>query len=189
MTLQERSEQADGRREQKTETIQYPGGGGNDGKKKRKAETKQRKTLVDQRASVGGKKKSKKKSVLPILLDSEAPFPRQVVIFVVVGELGLDMVGAAGQHPFWSFLHCGEELVLLAWSGAVAAHHVIRLVNCASERERKRRTLGSRGRLILVFYSLISFLFCFDFLFLSQFSSRVDFYHMKMFIVLVSLFF
>lgn len=61
MEPQERSEQADGRREQKTETIQYPGGGGNDGKKKRKAETKQRKTLVDQRASVGtGEKKNQK---------------------------------------------------------------------------------------------------------------------------------
>lgn len=61
MEPQERSEQADGRREQKTETIQYPGGGGNDGKKNRKAETKQRKTLVDQRASVGrGEKKNQK---------------------------------------------------------------------------------------------------------------------------------
>lgn len=62
MEPQERSEQADGRREQKTETIQYPGGGGNDGKKKRKAETKQRKTLVDQRASVGRGEKKKKKN-------------------------------------------------------------------------------------------------------------------------------
>lgn len=159
MEPQERSEQADGRREQKTETIQYPGGGGNDGKKKRKAETKQRKTLVDQRASVGrGEKKNQKKSVLPILLDSEAPFPRQVIVFVVIGELGLDMVGAAGQHPFWGFLHCGEELVLLAWSGAVAAHHVIRLVNCTSQRERKRRTLGSRGRLTS-FYFVLPFVF------------------------------
>lgn len=159
MEPQERSEQADGRREQKTETIQYPGGGGNDGKKKRKAETKQRKTLVDQRASVGrGEKKKSKKSVLPILLDSEAPFPRQVIVFVVIGELGLDMVGAAGQHPFWGFLHCGEELVLLAWSGAIAAHHVIRLVNCTSQRERKRRTLGSRGRLTS-FYFVLPFVF------------------------------
>lgn len=141
MKLQERSEQADGRREQKTETIQYPGGGGNDGEKKRKAETKQRKTLVDQRASVGREKKKEKKSVLPILLDSDAPFPGQVVVFVVVGELGLDMVGAAGQHPFWGFLHCGEELVLLAWSGAVAAHHVIRLVKFNSFPESLLRVL------------------------------------------------
>lgn len=158
MEPQERSEQADGRREQKTETIQYPGGGGNDGKKKRKAETKQRKTLVDQRASVGRGEKKSKKSVLPILLDSEAPFPRQVIVFVVIGELGLDMVGAAGQHPFWGFLHCGEELVVLVWSGAVAAHHVIRLVNCTSQRERKRRTLGSRGRLTS-FYFVLPFVF------------------------------
>lgn len=65
MEPQERSEQADGRREQKTETIQYPGGGGNDGKKKRKAETKQRKTLVDQRASVGRGEKKKSKKISP----------------------------------------------------------------------------------------------------------------------------
>lgn len=81
-----------------------------------------------------------------------------MIVFVVIGELGLDMVGAAGQHPFWGFLHCGEELVVLAWSGAVAAHHVIRLVNCTSQRERKRRTLGSRGRLTS-FYFVLPFVF------------------------------
>lgn len=81
-----------------------------------------------------------------------------MIVFVVIGELGLDMVGAAGQHPFWGFLHCGEELVVLVWSGAVAAHHVIRLVNCTSQRERKRRTLGSRGRLTS-FYFVLPFVF------------------------------
>lgn len=159
MEPQERSEQADGRREQKTETIQYPGGGGNDGKKKKKSGNKAEEDIGGPASECGkGGKKKSKKSVLPILLDSEAPFPRQVIVFVVIGELGLDMVGAAGQHPFWGFLHCGEELVVLVWSGAVAAHHVIRLVNCTSQRERKRRTLGSRGRLTS-FYFVLPFVF------------------------------
>lgn len=126
-------------------------------KKEKRKQSRGRHWWTSDRVWEGGKKKSKK-SVLPILLDSEAPFPRQVIVFVVIGELGLDMVGAAGQHPFWGFLHCGEELVLLAWSGAVAAHHVIRLVNCTSQRERKRRTLGSRGRLTS-FYFVLPFVF------------------------------
>lgn len=69
------------------------------------------------------------KSVFPVFLDSEAPIPGEVIVFVVVGELGLDVVGAAGQHPFGRLLHGGEELVLLVWSGPVAADHVVRLVD------------------------------------------------------------
>lgn len=69
-------------------------------------------------------------SVFPVLLDGEAPFPGQMVVSVVVGELGLDDVRAAGQYAFGRLLHGGEELVLLVGSGPVAAHHVVRLVNC-----------------------------------------------------------
>lgn len=50
-------------------------------------------------------------------------------MFVVVGELGLEVVGAAGQHAFGRLLQRGEELVLLARSGAVAADHVVRLID------------------------------------------------------------
>lgn len=35
---------------------------------------------------------------LPILLDGQIPFPGEVVVLVVVGELGLDDVGAAGDN-------------------------------------------------------------------------------------------
>ncbi len=56
-------------------------------------------------------------------------------MFVVVGELGLDDVGAAGQHPLGCLLHGGEEFIFLAWSGPIAADHVLCLVNCAFDRE------------------------------------------------------
>lgn len=68
-------------------------------------------------------------SVFPFFLDSEAPIPGEVIVFVVVGELGFDVVGAAGQHPLGCLLHGGEELVLLVRSGPVAANHVVRFVN------------------------------------------------------------
>lgn len=69
------------------------------------------------------------KSVFPVFLDSEAPLPGEVIVFVVVGELGFDVIGATGQHPLGRLLHGSEELVLLVWSGAVAADHVVRFVN------------------------------------------------------------
>lgn len=122
---------ADGRKEQQTRTIRYPEGAGMTARRKKKSRTKQRKTVMDQQVSVAGGK-----SVLPVFLDSEAPFPGQMVVFVVVGELGLDVVIATGQHPFGGFLHRGEELVLLVRSGPVAADHVLRLVNCTGKTKR-----------------------------------------------------
>lgn len=76
-------------------------------------------------------KKNNKKtsSVLPVFLDRDAPLPGEVVVLVVVGELGLDVVGAAGQHPFRRLLHGREELVRLVWSRAIAADHVVRFIN------------------------------------------------------------
>lgn len=55
-------------------------------------------------------------------------------MFVIVGELGFDGVGAAGEHPFRRLLGWGDKLVLLLWSGAVASDHVVRLVNCGFEK-------------------------------------------------------
>lgn len=48
-----------------------------------------------------------------------------MIVLVVVCELGLDVVSAAGQHPFGRFLQGGEELVFLVRSRAVASHHVV----------------------------------------------------------------
>lgn len=72
---------------------------------------------------------AKGKSVFPVFLDTEVPFPGEMVVFVVISELGLDVVSAAGHQPFGRLLHGGEELVLLIWSGTVAAYHVVCLVN------------------------------------------------------------
>lgn len=69
------------------------------------------------------------KSLFPVFLDSEAPLPGEMVVFVIVGELGLDVIGATGKHPFGWLLHGGEELVFLIRSGPVAADHVLWLVN------------------------------------------------------------
>lgn len=60
-----------------------------------------------------------------------------MVVLVVVCELGLDVVSAAGQHPFGGFLQGGEELVFLVRSRAVASHHVVRLINCTRDKEGK----------------------------------------------------
>lgn len=60
-------------------------------------------------------------------------------MFVVIGELGFDGVGAAGQQPFGRLLDGGEELVLLLWSGAVAPNHVVCFVNCGFEMRRKQK--------------------------------------------------
>lgn len=67
--------------------------------------------------------------VFPFLLDCEVPLPGQVVVLVVVSKLGLDVVGAAGQHALRRLLQRGEELVV-GWPRPVTAHHVVRLVNC-----------------------------------------------------------
>lgn len=68
-------------------------------------------------------------SVVPVFLDVQVPLPGQVVVFVVVGELGLDDVVPSSQHAFGRLLHVGQEVVL-GGAGAVAAHHVVRFINC-----------------------------------------------------------
>lgn len=85
-----------------------------------------------------GKATGGRESVFPVFLDGEAPFPGEMVVFVVIGELGFDSVGAAGQHPFWRLLNGGDVLVLLLWSGAVAPNHVLCFVNCGFEMRRKQ---------------------------------------------------
>lgn len=80
---------------------------------------------------------AKEESVFPVFLDNEDPLPGEMVIFVIVSELGLDGVRAAGQHPLGCLLHGGEEFVFLVWPGSVAADHVLCLVNCTLDRERK----------------------------------------------------
>ena len=66
---------------------------------------------------------------MPVFTDTEAPLPGEMIVFVVIRELGFDGVGAAGDEPFRCLLHGGEELMLL-YFGSVAADHVVRLVNC-----------------------------------------------------------
>lgn len=43
-------------------------------------------------------------SIFPFLLDVEVPFPGQVVMLVVVSELGFNVVSAAGQQAFGCLL-------------------------------------------------------------------------------------
>lgn len=50
-------------------------------------------------------------SIFPVFLDTEAPLPGEMIVFVIIGELGLDVVAAAGNHPFGRLLQGGEELV------------------------------------------------------------------------------
>lgn len=86
----------------------------------------------------GGEAEGGRESVFPVFLDGEAPFPGEMVVLVVISELGFDAVGAAGQQPFGRLLGGGEELVLLPWSGAVAPNHVVCFVNCGFEMRRKQ---------------------------------------------------
>lgn len=54
-------------------------------------------------------------------------------MLVVVGELGFDDVVPASQQAFGRFLHRGEELVL-GPARPVAAHHVVRFIDCRRSR-------------------------------------------------------
>lgn len=53
---------------------------------------------------IGGWQEDKQGSIFPVLLDVQVPLPGQVVVLVVVGELGFEVVGAAGQHAFGCLL-------------------------------------------------------------------------------------
>lgn len=67
--------------------------------------------------------------VFPVFLDVEVPLPGQVVMLVIVSKLGFDDVVAAGHDAFRSLLQRGQEVVLSA-TRPIAAHHVVRLINC-----------------------------------------------------------
>lgn len=125
-----------GRREQKFKSTQNPEGINS---------RKEKKKMTEGPRKGGRREPGEQESVFPVFLDGEAPFPGEVVVFVVVGELGLDAVGAAGKHPFGRLLRGGNELVLLCF-GTVAPNHVFRFVNCALGRERKGELGGASRR-------------------------------------------
>lgn len=121
---------------------------GVDGESKGRVEEKKRERgeVSSEGVGAGQKKQTKKtqkknnkrrttKSIFPVFLDGEAPLPGQVVVFVVVRELGLDHVGAAGQHPLGGLLDSRQVLVGLVGPGAVAPYHVLRLVHCGGGEE------------------------------------------------------
>lgn len=61
-------------------------------------------------------------SFCPLLLNGQVPLPGEVVVLVIIGEEGLVMVGASGQHAFGSLLNRSQELILF-WSRPIAANH------------------------------------------------------------------
>lgn len=67
--------------------------------------------------------------VFPVFLDVEVPLPGQVVVLVIISKLGFDVVVAAGHNTFRSLLHRGQEVVFIG-TRPVAAHHVVRLIDC-----------------------------------------------------------
>lgn len=66
-------------------------------------------------------------------------------MFVIIGELGFNVIGAAGQHPFRCLLNGGDELILLLGSGAVAPNHVLCFVDCRFEKGRKQKPVLGAG--------------------------------------------
>lgn len=61
-------------------------------------------------------------SFCPLLLNGQVPLPGEVVMLVIVGEEGLVVVGASGQHALGSLLSWSQELILL-WPRSIAANH------------------------------------------------------------------
>lgn len=70
--------------------------------------------------------------VYPVFFDVEAPFPGQQVVLVVVSEFGFDVILAACHQSCGSFFQRGQEVVL-SITRPIAAHHVVRLINCAQK--------------------------------------------------------
>lgn len=62
--------------------------------------------------------------VFPVFLDVQVPLPGQVVVLVVVGELGFDDVVATGQQALGRLLHRSQEVVF-STTWPIAAHHVV----------------------------------------------------------------
>ena len=79
---------------------------------------------------------------LPVLLDLYGPLPLEVVGLVVVGEEGVDGVGAPLHEPRGRVLHRGQGRVQLRLGG-VGAHHVGHLVH---------RDTGSENMMKLLLY-------------------------------------
>lgn len=50
-------------------------------------------------------------SIFPVFLDTEGPLPGEMIVFVIISELGLDVVAAAGNNPLGRLLQGSEELV------------------------------------------------------------------------------
>lgn len=61
-------------------------------------------------------------SFCPLFLNGQVPLPGEVVVLVIVGEEGLVVVGASGQHALGSLLNWSQEFILL-WSRPIAANH------------------------------------------------------------------
>lgn len=70
--------------------------------------------------------------VCPVFFDVEVPFPGQQILLVVVSELRFDGVLAAGHQSCGSFFQRGQEVVF-SITRPVAAHHVVRLINCGQK--------------------------------------------------------
>lgn len=75
--------------------------------------------------------------VFPVFLDDEVPLPGQVVMLIIISKLGFDGVLAAGHQAFRSLLQRGQE-VIVGGTRPIAAHHVVRLINC------QRKTVDSQ---------------------------------------------
>lgn len=67
--------------------------------------------------------------VCPVFFDVEVPFPGQQIVLVVVSELRFDVILAACHQSYGSFFQRGQEVVF-SITRPVAAHHVVRLINC-----------------------------------------------------------
>ena len=65
---------------------------------------------------------------------------------VVVGEPGLDVVGAPGQHALGRLLQRGQEVVLGGGPRAVAPHHVVGLINWRGRVGEEEGEEGERTR-------------------------------------------
>ena len=77
------------------------------------------------RTLLGGKDRpseGQRCSFCPVLLNGQVPLPGEVVMLVIVGEEGLVVVSASGQHALGGLLNWSQKLIFL-WPRPVAAHH------------------------------------------------------------------
>lgn len=70
----------------------------------------------------GGERDGWMHSFCPLLLNRQVPLPAEVVVLVIVGEEGLVVVRASGQHALGSLLNWSEELILFG-PRPIAANH------------------------------------------------------------------